>query len=222
MKIVFADCSAVYTGRGDSKLPRATRAIILKNDGSVSIHNEVGNKPMNYMKTADWAPARDADGNEVWEFDSRRESLKVTLYEIFSEASHDLVLNDPGLERDGTEKHLQEWLTKHPECLGEGYTILGSEYPTGTGPVDILALDPDGRPVAVEVKRTAMVGAVDQCRRYLDSFKDPSVDHGPEKRDYSNTLGMIAAVDIRPKTLEWAVKHSIMTVTVPSNWRQIA
>lgn len=222
MKIIFADCSAVYTGRGDSKLARAVRAIILKNDGSVSIHNEVGNKPMNYMKTAECTPTQDSDGNVVWEFDSRRESLKITLYEIFGETEHDLVLNDPGLERDGTEKHLQEWLAKHPEYLGRGYSIVGNEYPTGNGPVDILALDENGRPVAVEVKRIAMVGAVDQCRRYLDSFKDNSVDHGPAKLDFTNTLGMIAAVDIRPKTLEWAAKHSIMTVTVPDNWREIA
>lgn len=222
MKIIFADCSAVYTGRGDSKLARATRAIILKNDGSVSIHNEVGNKPMNYMKNAEHTPTQDSDGNAVWEFDSRRESLKITLYEIFGESEYDLVPNDPGLERDGTEKHLQEWLAKHPEYLGLGYSIVGSEYPTGNGPVDILAIDANGNPVAVEVKRTAMVGAVDQCRRYLDSFKDPSVDHGPAKLDYSTTQGMIAAVDIRPKTLEWAAKHSIMTVTVPSNWRKIA
>lgn len=220
MKIVFADCSAVYTGRGDSTLARAVRSIILKQDGSVSIHNDVGNKPMNYMKNANFVERRTADGTTIWEFDSRRESLIITLHKVFGESEFDLVVTDPGLERDGTESHLQDWIADNPECLGEGFTLIGKEYPTGNGPVDILALDKEGCPVAVEVKRTAMVGAVDQCRRYLDTLLDPSVDHGPANLDWRDTRGMIAAVDIRPKTLEWAAKHKIATATIPPDWRE--
>ena len=52
MKILVADCRVEYDGRGKSVLSSGKRAIILKNDGSVSVHNEVGNKPLNYMKGA--------------------------------------------------------------------------------------------------------------------------------------------------------------------------
>lgn len=220
MKVVFADCSAVYTGRGDSKLARAVRAIILKEDGSVSIHNDVGNKPLNYMKNANFTESVNEAGETLWAFDSRRESLIITLYSQLLESEFELVVDDPGLEKDGTESHLQEWITKHPECLGTGYMIVGKEYQTGNGPVDILAADPEGRPVAIEVKRTAMVSAVDQCRRYLDTLLDDSVDHGDADLPWADSRGMIAAVDIRPKTLEWAAKHKIATVTIPANWRE--
>jgi hypothetical protein len=59
--------------------------------------------------------------------------------------------------------HLQEWILSHPQVLGPDVTVITSEYDrwqTASGdPVldrlDILALDPDGRLVVVELKRGA-------------------------------------------------------------------
>lgn len=220
MKLVIADCSAIYTGRGDSVLPRGVRAIMVKADGSVSIHNDKSNKPLNYMKTANFIEEKNPDGSTAWIFDSRKESLAITIHELLMSNEIELPLDDPGLEKDGTEKHLQEWLSKHPEYLGEGFTIAAQEYQTGNGPVDLLALDAIGKPIAVEVKRIAMLGAVDQCRRYIDAMKAAEFD-GEMYIDLLRAEGMIAAVDIRPKTLEWAKKHNIHTVIIPENWREI-
>jgi len=47
MRLVIARCFVDYTGRLGMHLPLATRLLILKSDGSLSIHSETGFKPLN-------------------------------------------------------------------------------------------------------------------------------------------------------------------------------
>jgi len=55
VRLVIASCSVDYSGRLDAHLPRATRVLMLKADGSVLIHSDGGSyKPLNWMS----APAR--------------------------------------------------------------------------------------------------------------------------------------------------------------------
>jgi RecB family endonuclease NucS len=215
MRIVIADCSAVYTGRGDTKLGQGVRAIIIKEDGAVSIHNDAGNKPLNYMGKGNlFSEEVDDDGNVVWKFDTTKENLTLTMYGLISDSAHELILDDEGLVRDGTESHLQEWLAANPDALGGDYSLIQREYPTGDGPVDILVRDErDGSYVAVEVKRTAILSSVSQILRYVAGLKDT-----PEFYD-KNVRGMIAALDIRPKTSVLAEKRGIECVTIDSAWR---
>ena len=49
MRMVIARCSADYTGRLGTHLPLATRLILFKGDGSISLHSESGYKPLNSM-----------------------------------------------------------------------------------------------------------------------------------------------------------------------------
>jgi len=50
MRIVVADCTVNYAGRLAAHLPRATRLIIVKADGSLLVHAEAGAyKPLNWM-----------------------------------------------------------------------------------------------------------------------------------------------------------------------------
>lgn len=211
MRIVAAHCSAIYSGRGSTTLGTALRALIIKADGSVSIHNDASNKPLNYMKCATFTETED-NGLLIWNFDARQENLRIIIHEIVSDVTVSLVENDEGLLRDGTEAHLQAWLAYHPEALGEGYTLVQREFPTGHGPVDLLVLDETGAPVAVEVKRVAMPNAVYQVKRYVDALGE--VD------GYGKVRGMIAALDIRPRAQELAEKRKIQTVTLPNDWNE--
>lgn len=213
MRVLVAECSAIYSGRGDTTLARGVRALLIKDDGSVSIHNEIGNKPLNYMKCAVLTQSAEED-LQVWTFDTRHESLRIELHQIISDFNVPLIAeDDPGLVRDGTENQLQEWLAANVHVLGEGFTLVQREYPTGNGPVDLLVRDADGVPVAVEVKRVAMLGAVDQVRRYVEALK------ASEGEGFERTTGIITALDVRPRTLELAAKRGIGTVTIPAYWR---
>lgn len=205
MLTMIATCSAVYTGRGDTTLAPCRRAIIVKDDGSVSIHSGKGTKPLNYMGSPNVLTVMsDDDGNEVWSFDTRRESLQVTLFEVHDKADFPLDEDDPGLVRDGTEAHLQEWLADRPETFGEGYFLIQREYQTGAGPVDLLFGHPDGHVLAVEVKRVAMLPSVDQALRYVTALAD----------EFDDVRGVVVARDVRPKTRVQADKKGISWLEV--------
>ncbi|MCL2424457.1 MAG: endonuclease NucS, partial [Micrococcales bacterium] len=50
MQVVIAQCAAWYTGRLTAHLPRATRLLLVKADGSVLLHSDGGSyKPLNWM-----------------------------------------------------------------------------------------------------------------------------------------------------------------------------
>lgn len=238
MRLVAAHCSAIYTGRGDTKLGPGLRAIMIKEDGSVSIHNDVSNKPLNYMKTAAFTEEILGD-KTIWTFDFRRESLRIEIDEIVSDIDVPLIgPEDEGLVRDGTENHLQKWISENIEVLGEGSIFLGREFPTGDGPVDLFIKDSNGIYVAVEVKRVATTVAVDQVRRYVEALasvgipqeaplpqeddESPAEEHTEAQEGmYGEVAGMIAALDIRPKAAALAERRGIRLVTIPADWKNL-
>jgi RecB family endonuclease NucS len=211
MRIVIANCSAVYTGRGDTKLNSAVRAIIIKSDGAVSIHPDTGNKPLNYMGKGNVFAEENIDGTVIWKFDTRKENLTLTLHEIISDSDHELDLDAEGLVRDGTENHLQEWLADNPEVIGSGFTLVEREFRTENGPVDLLMKDPEGNYLAVEIKRVAMLNTVGQVERYVNAMMETGL-HGTVR-------GLIVALDIRPNTLKLAEKRGVECVVVDSAWK---
>src|SRR5215471_2104813 len=159
MRLVIARCSVDYVGRLSAHLPPATRLVMVKADGSVSIHaDDRAYKPLNWMSP----PCRLEEGPGVWRVVNRAgEELRITLDEVYHDTSHDLGV-DPGLVKDGVEAHLQELLAAAPQTLGSGFTLIRREYPTAIGPVDLLCRDGAGATVAIEVKRRAGLDAVEQ------------------------------------------------------------
>ncbi|QQZ07676.1 hypothetical protein [Heyndrickxia vini] len=60
-------------------------------------------------------------------------------------------------------QHIEEWIRKSPEILGEDLLIIGHEYDkfeVNEG-LDLLALDRDGNVVIIEVKRDTSGSNVD-------------------------------------------------------------
>lgn len=209
MRIVIARLSVEYSGRGDTRLPAAVRAILIKQDGAVSIHADMnGNKPLNYMSAPNTFTQTRRGRQIIWTFRNRKETLTVRIHSLISDTSFALDTIEPGLTRARTEKDLQAWLAAHPSVLGDDVRVVHREYPTGSGPVDLLAITDSGQAIAIEVKRTAMLGAVDQVLRYTAAL-NASGTLGP-------VAGMIVAVDIRPNTAALAAVHGITCRTVPS------
>lgn len=210
MHIVVANLSAVYSGRGDSYLAPYNRIVIVKTDGSVSIHGESGYKPMNYMMAPTVKTESYEDGERVWTIEGKKESLTIYFHEILDEVNLDLGSDDPGLTKESTEHHLQEWLTKNIKVIGEDYEFDQREYQTGSGPVDILARRSLNVLVAVEVKRVAPMNTVGQILRYVDALE--------EKHPGVPVEGVIAAVEFKDKTRVLAAKKNILCVDIPETW----
>ena len=166
----MARCQVDYAGRLTAHLPMANRVLMIKGDGSVLVHSDGGSyKPLNWMSPP--CTVREAvseDGQVEWTVTGKDgDTLRILLEEVQHDSSHDLGV-DPGLQKDGVEKHLQELLAEHPATLADGLTLVRREYPTAIGPVDLMCRDTSGLSVAVEVKRRGEIDGVEQLTRYLD------------------------------------------------------
>jgi hypothetical protein len=102
--------------------------------------------------------------------------LEIRLVEVLSDVVHDMG-ESAALQKDGVERDLQEELAAQPSTLGEELTLVRREWPTEVGPVDLMCRDADGGWVAVEIKRTGTIDAVEQLTRYLGFIRaDPAKD----------------------------------------------
>jgi endonuclease len=220
MRLVIATCTVDYTGRLSAHLPRATRLLMVKADGSVSIHSDDrAYKPLNWMSP----PCQLIEDSEKWVVTNPKgERIVIAIHDLISDTSQELGI-DPGLEKDGVEAHLQELLAANPGVLGAGLQLVRREFPTAIGPVDLLCQDghghlvaieldapaasrPRGRFVAVEVKRRAGIDAVEQLARYL------------ERLDLDGRLrpvrGILAAQTVAPQARVLAEARGIEWVEV--------
>jgi restriction system protein len=91
------------------------------------------------------------------------------------------------------EKHLEDFLVENwgTTVLGQSYNIFseegevaGQQYPTDTGPIDILAVKKDGKELlVVELKKGRATDAVvGQVQRYMGYVKGELLEHGQTVR----------------------------------------
>jgi len=189
MRLVIARCSVDYAGRLTAHLPSAPRLILVKADGSVSIHaDDRAYKPLNWMSppcTLKEGPGDDEGTAGVWTVVNKAgEKLIITMEEVLHDSSYELGV-DPGLIKDGVEAHLQELLADRIETLGEGYSLIRREYMTAIGPVDILCRDADGDTVAVEIKR----------RGEIDGSESKEGTASPKPRHWAVEIKRRATID---------------------------
>jgi RecB family endonuclease NucS len=207
-----ARCQVDYAGRLTAHLPMATRVLMLKADGSVLIHSDGGSyKPLNWMSPpCTLREGVDDDGVAEWVVTSPKteDTLRISLTEVLHDSSHELGV-DPGLQKDGVEKHLQELLAEHPGTLSDGLTLVRREYPTPIGPVDLMCRDGAGLSVAVEIKRRGEIDGVEQLTRYLELLnREPLLtSKGPVR-------GIFAAQEIKPQARVLATDRGIACAVV--------
>jgi RecB family endonuclease NucS len=203
MRLVIATCTVDYQGRLNAHLPVAMRLLMVKADGSVSIHaDDRAYKPLNWMSPP--CELREEEGRWVV-VNQRGETLTITIEEVHADHYAELGA-DPGLEKDGVEAHLQELLAARPDVLGEGLRLVTREFPTDIGPVDLLCRDANGAAVAVEIKRRGDIDGVEQLARYL------------ERLDLDGRLrpvrGILAAQQVKPQARVLAAARGITWVEV--------
>jgi endonuclease len=197
----------------------AKRLILIKSDGSVSIHaDDRAYKPLNWMSPPCSLVELEAPRPEhqsapvgepltaLWEVRGRDgDTLQIWLAEVYHDSSHELGI-DPGLQKDGVEAHLQALLAEHPEALAPGLSLVRREHPTAIGPVDLLCRDAAGAYVAVEIKRRGEIDGVEQLSRYLDLMRRDTL--------LGTVHGIFAAQLIKPQARVLATDRGISCVTI--------
>jgi RecB family endonuclease NucS len=201
VRLVLATCSVDYVGRLTAHLPEAPRLLLVKADGSVSIHaDDRAYKPLMWMSP----PCTTTVADGVWTVTNKAgEQLVIRVAEVHHDSSHELG-TDPGLVKDGVEKHLQELLADRCDVLGEGWTLVQREYATDIGPVDLLCRDETGAHVLVEVKRHAEIDGVEQLTRYLQRVSTV----------LGEVRGVLAAQSFRPQAKVLAADRGIACLQI--------
>ena len=203
MRLVIATCSVDYQGRLSAHLPMAPRLLMVKADGSVSIHaDDRAYKPLNWMSPP--CQLHEEEGRWIV-VNQRGETLTITIEAVHADHFAELG-TDPGLEKDGVEAHLQELLAARPDVLADGLRLVAREFPTDIGPVDLLCRDANGVAVAVEIKRRGDIDGVEQLARYL------------ARLDLDGRLrpvrGILAAQQVKPQARVLATARGILWVEV--------
>jgi RecB family endonuclease NucS len=210
MRLIIAECSVDYAGRLSAHLPRAKRLLVMKADGSVLVHSDSGSyKPLNWMNPPCTVTVQEPNADQleigvvqVWQVQQAKtdDVLMISIFDVISEVEHELG-EDPGLIKDGVEKHLQELLADQLHLVGKGSTLVRREYFTAIGPVDILMRDANGATVAIELKRRGDIDGVEQLTRYLELLnRDPLL---------APVRGVFAAQEIRPQARKLAEDRGI-------------
>ncbi|MEN9791960.1 MAG: endonuclease NucS [Actinomycetota bacterium] len=203
MRLLVARCSVLYTGRLETRLADAVRLIMVKDDGCIAVHADGGAyKPLNWMNAPNVLEERD----DEWVVrNPKGETMVLTLHEVLHDSTHHLG-DDPGLDKDGVEKQLQELLAADPGAMETGLVLLRREHYTALGPVDLLCRDAAGRTVVIEVKRRGDIDGVEQLTRYMaDLAGDPTL---------GELRGMFVAQSIKPQARTLAESRGFTCVEV--------
>jgi hypothetical protein len=203
MRLLVARCTATYEGRLSSTLDEGVRLLMVKADGCVAVHADIGAyKPINWMN----APNTLDDRGDAWVVTNPKgERLEIVILEVLQDVTWELD-TERGLTLDGVERELQELLAEHPSTLEDGLTCVQREFRTDLGPVDLLCRDGDGAAVAVEIKRIGEIDGVEQLTRYLARMeRDPLL---------APVRGILAATVIKPQARVLATSRGIACAEV--------
>ncbi len=208
VRLVVATCSVDYVGKLSAHLPMAPRLLLVKSDGSVSVHaDDRAYKPLNWMSPP--CTLRDETNKKgigVWTVTNKTgDQLVITITDVVHDSTHELGV-DPGLTKDGVEAHLQKLLAEQVQTFGDGWRLVRREFPTAIGPVDLMCKDASGASVAVEIKRRGEIDGVEQLTRYLKLLnRDPLL---------APVAGVFAAQEIKPQARVLAEDRGIRCVVL--------
>ncbi len=202
--VVFAECSIDYEGRAASKAGRAYRLIIIKQDGTVLVHESSGREPLNWQPKATVKAWSEGGLAFIEAIRSKpRERLLIKLYPPITVMA--ARLGQRGLELFGSESDIVEVIARNPGIVEEGARLVTREARTPYGRADVVLRGRDGALIVVEVKRSrADVPAVYQLMRYVEYFRGLGF----------NVKGYLASPSVTPAAAKALSKAGLRHVRV--------
>jgi len=170
---LFGRCRVVYDGRASSTLGPGDRLVVLKPDGTVLVHTDEGQQPVNWQPPGCTHEA--SVENNQFVVRSHRTSPEERLLVQFERLVHATAYNAvdaADLALTGTEEDLRQRILDDPSLVESGFEPRATERETPAGAVDIYGEDADGNVVVVELKRRRVgPDAVSQLNRYVAALE---------------------------------------------------
>ncbi len=175
--VMVCRCSITYRGRASSRAGSAWRLVIIKEDGTVLVHESKGREPINWQPQSHIVLSRGEGGTLVVTAIRSRphEELK-----IFMELPVHITIARLTTARfilEGCERDIVDYLSANPSLIEEGAQLVSREVSTPYGRIDLVLRSRHGYLIVVEVKRSvADVDAVFQLKRYVDYYKSLGIE----------------------------------------------
>ncbi len=171
--VIGVNCEIAYSGRAESFLPKGDRIILIKQDGTLLVHQPTGNNPINYMKEAEHSLI--IDNNELClqsKNIKNNEFLDIKINKLHFHQIHSLE-DVEKIQIQGTEKDMADLIIKQPTLISKDFKPVSREEQTKYGFIDVLGHDKDNNLIVVECKRyNGDLAAVTQLRRYVEKLQD--------------------------------------------------
>lgn len=111
-------------------------------------------------------------------FPSKNEATEYYIDSSQPEKLGDVHATSEAIDAQISEKILEDFLEKNIGKLEAGLTLIGRQYPTITGPIDLFCCDKDGNLVVVELKKgRASDRVIGQLMRYIGFVKQNLLEH---------------------------------------------
>jgi RecB family endonuclease NucS len=171
--ILIGKCMVDYRGRARSLLDWGERIILIKQDGTVLVHQPVMREPIN------WQPAESITEFKVTENQFILHSRHIRPPEKMKIIFRDLKLITTTSLKDqakmviaGMETDVVNQIIENPNIIEEGLRVNKREKHVKSGMIDLFCYDINHVPVIIEVKRSlATISAVHQLRMYVADVK---------------------------------------------------
>jgi RecB family endonuclease NucS len=173
MLLLMGECMVDYQGRAKSLLDWGERLIMIKQDGTVLVHQPVMREPVNWQPTGSITEFKAKEGHLILSCRhvSPPEKMKVTFRHVKMVTATSLV-DRASLIIAGMEVDVVNQIVSDPSTIEEGLRIVKREKPVKTGSIDLYGYDKDHTPVVIEVKRSlATISSVHQLRMYVTDIK---------------------------------------------------
>ena len=173
MLLVLGDCLVDYQGRARSLLDWGERLVLIKQDGTVIVHQPVMREPVNWQPAGSNTTFRVHDNQLIVRSWHNRppEKMAITFRGLKLVATSSLK-DRASLVIAGMEADVVNQIICEPDMLEEGLRISKREKPVKSGMIDLFGYAVDHTPVVIEVKRSiATLSAVHQLRMYVSDVK---------------------------------------------------
>jgi RecB family endonuclease NucS len=208
MLLVMGECIVDYQGRARSLLDWGERLIVIKQDGTVLVHQPVMREPVNWQSTGSITEFKTKDDQLILNCRHLHpaEKMRVTFRQLKLVTATSLV-DRASLIIAGMEIDVVNQIVSNPTIIEEGLRIVKREKPVKTGSIDLFGFDKNHVPVVIEVKRSlATISSVHQLRMYVKDIK--------KDRKESKVRGILCAPRVPDMVKKLLEEHNL-------EWREV-
>jgi RecB family endonuclease NucS len=185
--MIIGDCMIDYRGRARSFLDWGERIIMIKQDGTVLVHQSTMREPVNWQPTGSKTDFCVNNDQLILRSGHKRPSEKMKIiFRNLQLITVNSLMDNAKLMISGMETDVVNEIISNPAIVEKGLRISKREKHVKSGMIDLYGYDQNHVPVVIEVKRSlANISAVHQLRMYVNDIK--------KDVDTANVRGILCA-----------------------------